>query len=197
MSPEEIYLRRKEDDSLMYAAPEYEPHLRAEIEAARAARAAAPLSPPLQPKAAPPPPKRAVIVKPLPDPLDERTKATLARHDHAAPEAPTDHGCADFDGAPWDICYAGEYKKDPAGYMRQAEKSRLLERVCAAFRSAAVGPTAQRYSNDVLEGVLAELERPKAQRRWTDEQVCDRAFQPSPLSPGAEILRALRALHGV
>jgi hypothetical protein len=186
--------REKEEMSLMFTAPEIYAGRRAEIEAARAARTpfiAEELAEE-QAAAAAAAAKPPVVVKPLPDPMTAETRR-IVLGGHKAPEKPDFHGCAYFDGAPWDICYACEYERNPAAYQRSVRHSELVQLISAYWRSPQKGEAVKRWSNETLERVVRFLDTPRASRSFTDEHVCDKDFRSSDY----ELLAALRALHSV
>jgi hypothetical protein len=186
--------REKEEMSLMFTAPEIYAGRRAEIEAARAARAPfiekeiAEEQAAAAAKAAKPP----VVVRPLPDPMSARTRH-IVLGGHKAPEKPDFHGCAYFEGAPWEICYACEYERDSSAYKRSIRHSELVQLISAYCRDTRKGEAAKRWSNEALERIVSFLDTPRASRSFTDEQVCDKDFRSSDY----ELLAALRALHSL
>ena len=102
-------------------------------------------------------------LKPLPGPMSAATKK-LVLGNFEASEKPTGHGCGYFDGAPWDICYACEYEKDPASYERKIRHSNLVMLISAYFKSTAIGERAKGWSNETLEAIVAYLDTPVAER---------------------------------
>ena len=101
---------------------------------------------------------------------------------------PTFHGCGYFDGAPWDICYACEYEKDPSNYERKMRHSDLVQLISAYFRDAQKGSLIKGWSNETLEDVVAFLDTPREHRSYTDEQISRGT------GPNTSLLAALREL---
>lgn len=128
--------------------------------------------------------------KQLPEPLDARVFKHLARN--TPPEKPTSHGCAYFDGAPWDICYACEYERSPATYQAKIQRSNNIEYISAAFRDTRVGQVAAAWgrSDDLIASIVGELQKPRAERTYTGEQLADAKLVAEPGS----LLAGLRAL---
>ena len=129
--------------------------------------------------------------KQLPEPLDARVLKHLARN--TPPEKPTSHGCAYFDGAPWDICYACEYERSPATYQAKIQRSTNIEYISAAFRDTRVGQVAAAWpsrSDDLIASIVGELQKSRAERTYTDEQLADTTLAAEPGS----LLAGLRAL---
>lgn len=133
------------------------------------------------------PPAAAIQPQPLPLPLDKRTRRLLT-NSSAPTEVPTDHGCGYFDGAPWDICYACEYERDPAGYNESIRKSSLVQLITGYFRNVRAGEVAKRYSAETLDAVIAELDTEPANRRFTAAQVT---------AGGSSDQQVLHALHAL
>jgi hypothetical protein len=124
----------------------------------------------------------------LPDPLDARIREELA---FAAPEKPTDHGCAYFDdGCPWNICFACEFKRDPVGYQSRVRRSTNIEIITATFKNVKAGHAVAGWPHDLIATIAGELTKPRAERTYTDAQLADKALVAEPGS----LLAALRAL---
>jgi hypothetical protein len=137
-------------------------------------------------------PVYAPLFKPLPEPMSAADRKLLGNF--PAPERPTDHGCAYFDGAPWDICYACEsekvaqaglradgslaceYERDSAAYDRKIRHSELVQLITAYWRSPSVGARAKGWSNETLEAIVGFLDTPKEARPYTDAQIADPKF---------------------
>jgi hypothetical protein len=119
-------------------------------------------------------PVYAPLFKPLPEPMSAADRKLLGNF--PAPEKPTDHGCAYFDGAPWDICYACEYERNPGAYYRKIRHSELVQLITAYWRSPAVGARAKGLSNETLEAIVAYLDTPKEARPFTDADVANPRF---------------------
>jgi hypothetical protein len=131
-----------------------------------AAEAGRPPTPrPAEPELLPPASaaKPAVVVKPLPEPMSAATKK-LVLGGFTAPQKPTDHGCAYFDGAPWDICYACEYEKNPSSYYNKVRKSELVMLLSAYFKDARIGEQFKDWHLETLEEIYAYLDTPVAER---------------------------------
>ncbi len=131
---------------------------------------------------------------PMPDPLPaEEIKKELGSF--KTPPKPDFHACGYFDGAPWDICYACEYERNPAHFEREVRHSQLVRLICATFHCAKKGnKISSGYSNEVLEAVLAELNKPRAERLFTDAQIFDRNYRLPWGHTDYQLLLALRAL---
>lgn len=129
-------------------------------------------------------------MKPLPEPMSAATRESLLA---AAPRAgvPDLHGCAYFEGAPWDICYACEYERYPAAYDRKIRHSELIQIISAYWRSPIVGERAKGWVNETLETIVAFLDTPRAERCFTDAQIADKSFVGGP----AKLLYSLRILN--
>lgn len=130
-------------------------------------------------------------IKKLPEPLSAADRKLLARR--AAPEKPTMHGCADDDGCPWAICYACEYERDPAGYQARIQRSTNIELISATFHDTRAGAVAAAWPSsctDLIASIVAELQKPRAERAYTDEQLADSALIAEPGS----LLAGLRAI---
>ncbi len=139
----------------------------------------------------PPPAKPAFLVKPLPDPMSSQMRGRILEAASAA-EVPTDHGCGYFEGAPWDLCHACEYEKDPSSFHSRVRKSQLIELVSAYFRDVRKGELVRGWNNAILERVVSELDTPRDARTYTDEQICNPEFVP-PYDGG--LFSALRQLN--
>jgi hypothetical protein len=142
----------------------------------------------------PPPADVRLLPAPLSDMIRKRIRVGVI-----APEAPTEHGCAYADSdCPWSICYACEYERDPAAYQTRVRHSELVEQISAYWRSPRHGEKAKGWSTSTLEDVVHFLDTPREERRFTDEQVCDKElFSCDWGSRDATLLAALRELHGV
>jgi hypothetical protein len=115
-----------------------------------------------------------------------------------APEKPEMHGCAYADSdCPWSICYACEYEKNPEQYERSIRHSQLVQIISAYWRSPAVGEKAKRWDNELLEDVVAEMDRPRAERMFSDAEISDMRSRREYHPWKDNILFALRTLHGV
>ncbi len=133
----------------------------------------------------------APAIKRLPDPLDKRTRQLLVRAQ--PPEKPDMHGCAYDDGCPWAICYACEYERSPARYQERIRRSVNIEMISAYFRNVSAGQAAGSWGGDsdwLLGEIVAELDKPRAERTYTDEQLADAKLAAEPGS----LLAGLRAL---
>lgn len=136
-------------------------------------------------------------VKPLPDPMDAATRARVLGR-MRAPEKPDMHGCQYADpGCPWSICYACEYEKNPATYERSIRHSQLIQLISAYWRSPAVGELAKHWDNEFLEDIVAELDRPHAERAFTAAQLADLRIHDDFHHRKSMLLYGLRKLHGV
>jgi hypothetical protein len=138
-----------------------------------------------KPEARPPTPRPAepvllvappAVVKLLPDPMTAATRR-LVLGSHTPPEKPTEHGCGYFDGAPWDICFACEYEKNPSSYQREVRHSELVQLISAYFRDARAGERIKGWDNETLESMVAFLDTARAARCYTDAQVADKNFR--------------------
>ena len=127
-------------------------------------------------------------LKCLPNPLDARTRVIIARS--AAPEKPDMHGCGYFDGAPWDICYACEYERSPATYQAKIQCSANVEKISAYFHNVTAGAQTAGWSSDTIATVVAELDKPRDKRTYTDAQLAD----PKLAAEAGSLLAALRDL---
>lgn len=127
-------------------------------------------------------------IKKLPEPLSARELKLIARG--AAPEKPDMHGCGYFDGAPWDICYACEYERDPATYQAKIQRSANVEKISAYFHNVTAGAQTAGWSSDTIATVVAELDKPRDKRTYTDEQLADEALA----AEAGSLLAGLRAL---
>lgn len=135
--------------------------------------------------------------KPLPDPMDAAAREWLLGR-MQTPEKPEMHGCAYADSdCPWSICYACEYEKNPAQYQRSIRHSQLIQIISAYWRSPAVGEKAKRWDNELLEDVVAELDRPRAERMFSDAEISEMRIRREDHPWKDNILFALRTLHGV
>ncbi len=131
-------------------------------------------------------------IKKLPEPLSAR-ELKIAGLRSQPPEKPDMHGCGYFDGAPWDICYACEYERDPANYQAKIRRSNNIEFITATFHNVSAGQTAASWpsrSDDLLTAIVAELRKPRAERTYTDEQLADEALA----AEAGSLLAGLRAL---
>lgn len=137
-------------------------------------------------------PAAAAAVQSLPLPLDKRTRR-LITSSSAPTEVPTDHGCGYFDGAPWDICYACEYARDPAGYNERIRKSSLVQLITGYFRNVYAGEAAKRYSAETLDAVIAELDTEPDKRRFTIAQVTAGPTKATPVDDW-QVLHALNTM---
>jgi hypothetical protein len=136
-------------------------------------------------------------VKPLPDPMDAATRARVLGR-MRAPEKPDMHGCQYADpGCPWSICYACEYEKNPATYERSIRHSQLIQLISAYWHSPAVGELAKHWDNEFLEDIVAELDRPHAERAFTAAQLADLRIHDDFHHRKSMLLYGLRKLHGV
>jgi hypothetical protein len=136
-----------------------------------------------------PVPKTPVKTVPkLPSPLTALTRVGILGIYEKEPK-PTSHGCGFFEGAPWDMCYACEYEKDPANYARKMRHADLIQLIGASFRDVRKGNLADSWSNETMESVMYFLDTPRAERCYTDAQVADLSFQD-----GTTLLASLRAL---
>ncbi len=134
-------------------------------------------------------------VKPLPEPMDAALRGRLLGS-MPKPEAPTEHGCAYADdGCPWNICYACEYERDPSAYYDKIRHSELIQLITAYWKSPTVGNRAKGWSTDTLEAIVGFLNQPRAERPFTDEQVCDSSFKIAYRSPEYHLLAGLRELN--
>ena len=129
-----------------------------------------------------------VSIRPLPGPMDDMTRRRILRGSNA-PAKPDMHGCGYFDGAPWDICYACEYEKDPSNYERKMRHSDLVQLISAYFRDAQKGSLIKGWSNETLEDVVAFLDTPREHRSYTDEQISRGT------GPNTSLFAALRELN--
>jgi hypothetical protein len=149
-------------------------------------------------------------IKRLPDPLDKRTRQLLARAQ--PPEKPDMHGCVYDDGCPWAICYACEYERSPARYQERIRRSVNIEMISAYFRNVSAGAAAGAWpstaglggsdprsasagggdSDWLLDAIVAELDKPRAERTYTDEQLADTKLvaEPGSLLAGLRVLLA-------
>jgi hypothetical protein len=127
-------------------------------------------------------------IKKLPEPLSARELKLIARS--VAPEKPDMHGCGYFDGAPWDICYACEYERDPATYQAKIQRSANVEKISAYFHNVTAGAQTAGWSSDTIATVVAELDNPRDKRTYTDEQLADEALA----AEAGSLLAGLRAL---
>jgi hypothetical protein len=141
--------------------------------------------------------KTTVVSNPLPDPLSARDLKILKQGWGSEPEKPTEHGCAYFDGAPWDTCFACEYEKDPAGYASRIRHSQLVQTICAQYHDTRVGERVKRWDIWILQQVVDEIQNPRPDRRFSDLQIHNKRFRLGYVEPGEELLRHLRALCGV
>ena len=124
----------------------------------------------------------------LPSPLTAITRVGILGIYEKEPK-PTSHGCGYFEGAPWDVCYACEYEKDPANYARKMRHGDLIQLIGASFRDVRKGNLADSWSNETMESVMNFLDTPRAERCYTDAQVADPSFQD-----GTTLLASLREL---
>lgn len=124
----------------------------------------------------------------LPAPMTAAMRVSILGIYEKEPK-PTFHGCGYFDGAPWDICYACEYEKDPSNYERKMRHSDLVQLISAYFRDVRKGSLANGWSNETLEDVVAFLDTPREHRSYTDAQVADPSFKA-----GGSLLAGLREL---
>jgi hypothetical protein len=185
------YLSVANDVEQMLEEAKGKPSLLDKALAALGAKPYHPLARPPTPPPAPPVkllPQAVVAIRPLPDPMDASTHARIMGS-YKAPEKPTDHGCGYFDGAPWDICYACEYEKNPSAYEQKLRNSELVMLISAYFRNTRAGERVKGYSNETLESIVAFLNTPRAERPFTDAQVADKTF-----NDGSRLLAALREL---
>lgn len=108
-------------------------------------------------------PAAPAAIRPLPKPMTAAMRVSILGIYEKEPK-PTSHGCGYFDGAPWDICYACEYEKDPSNYERKMRHSDLVQLISAYFRSTSKGDIANRWSNEALEAIVYYLDTPVEER---------------------------------
>lgn len=128
----------------------------------------------------------------LPEPMDQSLRNRIVGS-MPTPEAPTMHGCAYADSdCPWSICYACEYEKGPAAYEQKIRHSNLIKLISAYWRNTRKGEQAKGWSNQTLEAILAFLDTPRADRKYTELQILDTAYAPD--WRDSSLVCALRAL---
>jgi len=128
----------------------------------------------------------------LPPPLDARGRRILATE--VPPEKPSGHGCGYFDdGCPWNICYACEYERDPATYNERVRGSPLVTVIRIYFNNMRAGEAMHGVSVETLDAVIAELNKPVAERRFTAAEVAANAA----VAAAAEDKTLLQTLHAL
>ncbi len=148
-----------------------------------------------EPAAAAPPTVK--VTNPRPDPLSVRDLKLVQVGWADTPEKPTEHGCAYFDGAPWDTCYACEYERDPEGYYQRIRHSQLVQMISAQYHDVRVGERVRGWSPSILQKIVDEIQTPRERRQFTDIQIHDKSFQLSLIDSHYQFLQSLRALCGV